>query len=370
MAASSIYALLQNCCYNSQTWALVDISKNAFPGNKNVVVPPRKVYMAAIQGRVSKLISSSRLLSLFIYSHNKDGSINGSTRATDDFSLTEAESGFSDSGNNGNGNREAYSIEQNPSKPIPGRPLRGDKSFDHSRPDVDPSDNSFLERFKLGFDEQSTNPSETPAGNQSEEDGSNPDQLITETGPQYVDEIFKKMKENGLIPNAVAMLDGLCKDGLVDEAMKLFGLIREKRTLPEIVVYTAVVEGYAKGYKADDAIRIFRKMQENGISPNAFSYTVLIQGLYKCQRLQDAADFCVEMVEAGHSPNVITFVGLVDSFCVEKGVAEAQGVIRTLIEKGFTVNEKAIREFLDKKAPFSSSVWEAIFRKKTAEAPF
>ncbi|KAI4347927.1 hypothetical protein L6164_008700 [Bauhinia variegata] len=263
------------------------------------------------------------------YSHNKDGSINGSTRATDDFSLTEAESGFSDSGNNGNGNREAYSIEQNPSKPIPGRPLR---------------DNSFLERFKLGFDEQSTNPSETPAGNQSEEDGSNPDQLITETGPQYVDEIFKKMKENGLIPNAVAMLDGLCKDGLVDEAMKLFGLIREKRTLPEIV--------------------------ENGISPNAFSYTVLIQGLYKCQRLQDAADFCVEMVEAGHSPNVITFVGLVDSFCVEKGVAEAQGVIRTLIEKGFTVNEKAIREFLDKKAPFSSSVWEAIFRKKTAEAPF
>ncbi|KAI4347921.1 hypothetical protein L6164_008694 [Bauhinia variegata] len=251
--------------------------------------------MAAIQGRVSKLMSSSRLLRLvyvplfepssshvsgasssplwlkavrhFSYSHNKDGSINGSTGASEDFSLTEGESGFSDSGNNGNGNWEAYSIKQNPSKSIPGRPLRGDKSFGHSRPrfqepnrgshsfspnfdgkkrnkypktefeyrslrgvgetnrDVEPSDNSFLERFKLGFDEQSTNPSETPAGNQSEEDGSNPDQPITETGPQDVDEIFKKMKENSLVPNAVALLDGLCKDGLVDEAMKLFGLI-------------------------------------------------------------------------------------------------------------------------------------------------
>ncbi|KAI4347948.1 hypothetical protein L6164_008718 [Bauhinia variegata] len=184
--------------------------------------------MAAIQGRVSKLMSSSRLLRLvyvplfepssshvsgasslplwlkavrhFSYSHNKDGSINGSTGASDDFSLTEGESGFSDSGNNGNGNWEAYSIKQNPSKSIPGRPLRGDKSFGHSRPrfqepnrgshsfspnfdgkkrnkypktefeyrslrgvgetnrDVEPSDNSFLERFKLGFDEQSTNP--------------------------------------------------------------------------------------------------------------------------------------------------------------------------------------------------------------------
>ena len=68
--------------------------------------------------------------------------------------------------------------------------------------------------------------------------------------------IFKKMKETSLIPNVVAKLDGLCKDGLVQEAMKLFGLMREKVTIPEVVIYIAVVDGFCKAQKLDDAIRI------------------------------------------------------------------------------------------------------------------
>ncbi|RZC45818.1 hypothetical protein C5167_038774 [Papaver somniferum] len=197
--------------------------------------------------------------------------------------------------------------------------------------------------------------------------------------PQDADEIFKKMKETGMIPNAVAMLDGLCKDGLIQEAMKLFGLMREIATIPEVVIYTAVVEGFCKARKFDDAKRIFRKMQNNGNSPNAFSYTVLIQGLLpftkkKCEgmtsRLEDALDFCVEMLEAGHSPNVVTFVSLVEGYVVDKGVGEANSMIGRLREKGFSVNDRAVKEHLDKKGPFSSFVWEAIFGKKISQRPF
>ena len=56
--------------------------------------------------------------------------------------------------------------------------------------------------------------------------------------PPDADEIFKKMKEIRLIPNAVAMLDGLYKDSLVQEAIKLFGLMRQKRSMPKVVIYT------------------------------------------------------------------------------------------------------------------------------------
>ncbi|KAL5975438.1 hypothetical protein ACLOJK_019760 [Asimina triloba] len=179
-----------------------------------------------------------------------------------------------------------------------------------------------------------------------------------DSSPEDADEIFKKMKETGLIPNAVAMLDGLCKDGLIQEAMKLFGLMREKGRIPEVVIYTAVVEGFCKAYKFDDAKRIFRKMQNNGISPNAFSYRILIQGLCSGTKVEDALDFFVEMLEAGHSPNVATFVGLIDGLCRTKGVEEAQGVIGRLKEKGFVIDEKAVREHMDKKGPFSPPVWE------------
>ncbi|KAK7392842.1 hypothetical protein VNO78_21292 [Psophocarpus tetragonolobus] len=334
----------------------------------------------------------------------------------DDFSPQQSDSTFKDNGSNQT--QDAYNSQQSFSDSIPNRHLRGRRpanqppprfrEYDrgsHSFPPrfddnlggpdemdknkssqidltfqgnvaekkrgVGLSGDSFLEKFKLGFDDKTMNPSEDANGKQSEEaKGSNPNQPTQESMPQDADEIFKKMKETGLIPNAVAMLDGLCKDGLVQEALKLFGLMREKGSIPEIVVYTAVVEGYTKAHKADDAKRIFRKMQSSGISPNAFSYTVLIQGLYKCNRLQDAFEFCVEMLEAGHSPNVTTFVGLVDGFCKEKGVEEAKSAIKRLTEKGFAFDEKSVRQFLDKKTPFSPSVWEAIFGKKAPQRPF
>ena len=133
------------------------------------------------------------------------------------------------------------------------------------------------------------------------------------------------------------------------------------------MIYTAVVEGFCKAQKFDDAQRIFRKMQNNGIVPNAFSYTMLIQGLYNGKKLEDVLEFCVEMLEAGHSPNLTTFAGLVDGFCREKGLEEAKSEIVTLREKGFFFDEKAAREFLDKKGPFLPVVWEAILGKKSSQ---
>ncbi|WOH09251.1 hypothetical protein DCAR_0728707 [Daucus carota subsp. sativus] len=214
----------------------------------------------------------------------------------------------------------------------------------------------FLEKFKLGFDKvENTSPPKIETNNN--------DQAMELSQPEDADEIFKKMKETGLIPNAVSMLHGLCQDGLVQEAMKLFSLMHEKGTIPEVIIYTAVIEGFCKAHKLDDAKRIFRKMQGNGITPNAITYGVLIQGLIKTKNLDDALQFSVEMLEAGHSPNLATFTGLVDCFCLEKGLEEAQNMIRMLKEKSFFFEDKAVREYLDKKGPFSQLVWDAILGK-------
>ncbi|CAI0427084.1 unnamed protein product [Linum tenue] len=244
------------------------------------------------------------------------------------------------------------------------------------------SDAAFLDRFKLqpdGGDPQTHSPTTAAAppppkeggGDETHRNPTNSDHSHhPQSPPPEADEIFRKMKETGLIPNAVAMLDGLCKDGLVQDAMKLFAQMREKGTMPDVVIYTAVVDGFCKAQKLEDAKRIFRKMISNGINPNAFSYTVLIQGLYKCAQLDDAVEFCCEMLEAGHSPNVTTFVGLVDAMCRHKGMEEARGVIKSLREKGMYLNDKAVREFLDKNAPLSSALWEAFFGKKPTQNLF
>jgi pentatricopeptide repeat protein len=275
--------------------------------------------------------------------------------------------------------------------PLPPPPRRAEGAPDSSAPGTSPTDilrraaskqqqqlrlegsaqkaigESLMEKLKLGDARASA--SATSVGNNVE--GQQPEHELGQP-PQSedVDEIFRKMKETGLIPNAVAMLDGLCKSGLVQEAMKLFGLMREKGAIPEIVIYTAVVEAFCKAAKLDDAVRIFKKMQANGVIPNAFSYWLIIGGLCKGGRLDDAVGFCVEMFEAGHSPNAATFVGLVDAVCKTKGVEEGEKLVRSFQDRNFGIDEKSIREHLDKKGPFSSVVWEVIFGKKKSSRPF
>lgn len=227
-----------------------------------------------------------------------------------------------------------------------------------------PIGESLMEKLKLGDAGAGASTGSCIEDQQPDREPGQPPQT------EDADEIFRKMKETGLIPNAVAMLDGLCKNGLVPEAMKLFGLMREKGAIPEVVIYTAVVEAFCKAAKLDDAVRIFRKMQGNGVIPNAFSYWLIIQGLCKGDRLDEAVGFCVEMFEAGHSPSAATFVGLVDAVCKTKGVEEGEKLVRSFQDRNFAIDEMSIREHLDKKGPFSPVVWEVIFGKKKSSRPF
>jgi pentatricopeptide repeat protein len=75
-----------------------------------------------------------------------------------------------------------------------------------------------------------------------------------------MDEIFQKMKQTRLIPNVVAMLGGLCKNRLVRDTVELFGLIRKKGAILEVVIYTTVVDAFYKAVKLDDAVRILALM--------------------------------------------------------------------------------------------------------------
>lgn len=271
---------------------------------------------------------------------------------------------------------------------INSKDVDGEERMDHSprsnlsdfrreRMKNDRSDNSFLEKFMLSSDKkvEQNSVAKAPiygggilnAKNEKIVEGKVP------APPEDAEQIFKQMKETGLIPNAVAMLDGLCKDGLVQQAMDLFRTMREKGNIPEVVVYTAVVEGFCKAHKVDDANRIFRKMQSLGIVPNAFSYTVIVQGMYNCGRVEDAVEYCEEMIDAGHSPNVATFVGLVNEICSrekknQRGVEAAKDVVNRLTQKGLVINEKSVSQFLDKKAPFSPELWEAILGQKTSSS--
>ncbi|CBI37710.3 unnamed protein product, partial [Vitis vinifera] len=280
--------------------------------------------MRALQGKVSKVVFSDCLKDLLHSSHSSpsnpsplplplllrrfssidaSSSTRGASRREDLANNSDLFSPSTEPDDDTYGRKSSSSCgggsSSNPPNPIPNRPLRGEQRMNRPPPHIpqrklglpkdegvdrasqaspfnQPSpaekvgatlEDGFLERFKLGV-QKKERPQESAAAQPSREQDANHGK---EQPPQNADEIFRKMKESGLIPNAVAMLDGLCKDGL---------------------------------------------------------------------------------------------------FCKEKGVEEAKNVIVTLKQKGLFVDDKAVREYLDKKGPQSPLVWEAFFGKKSPQRSF
>ncbi|RRT73308.1 hypothetical protein B296_00033475 [Ensete ventricosum] len=211
-----------------------------------------------------------------------------------------------------------------------GRPMRGERRTMRASQDLFLSNLNFADD---GDEEKERAHQEAPLARASA--------ISLLHGGQITDE--ERQSKRGFwspIANAVALVDVLCKGGLVQEAMKLFGLMRQK--VPYDAIYIDVVVGIDKTAKFDDIRRIFGKMQKHGVVPIACSYKIPIQGLCRGWKLEDSVEFCTEMLGAGHSPNVMAFMGLVDGFCKRKGwgaggvwwvvVKEAENVVKRLQE--------------------------------------
>nr|GMD88502.1 pentatricopeptide repeat-containing protein At4g38150-like [Ipomoea batatas] len=95
--------------------------------------------------------------------------------------------------------------------------------------------------------------------------------------PKNLQDVFHKMRADGMINNAVKMFDGLSKDGLTHEALELFSVIKDKSEMPDVVAHTAVIEAYCDAGQPKEAHKVYQRMLVSGVLPNAYTYSVLIQ---------------------------------------------------------------------------------------------
>ncbi|MCL7028383.1 hypothetical protein MKW94_022616 [Papaver nudicaule] len=155
--------------------------------------------------------------------------------------------------------------------------------------------------------------------------------------PKNLQEIFHKMRTDGLMNSAIKMFDALSKDGLTHEAMELFSIIKDKGNMPEVVAHTAVIEAYANAGHSKDALKVYMRMLAAGIKPNAYTYTVLIKGLAKDGKLGDAKKYVLEMMNRGIWPNVATYTAVFEAFAKEGKMEECRELLEQMKAKGFVV---------------------------------
>ncbi|RZC68542.1 hypothetical protein C5167_031815 [Papaver somniferum] len=83
-------------------------------------------------------------------------------------------------------------------------------------------------------------------------------------------------------PNVVsysAIIDSLCKGGLVDEALVVFSeMHRDLSVVPNVVVYTSLINGLCNSGRLIEVKRLFDDMVSRRISADVKTYNCMIHG--------------------------------------------------------------------------------------------
>ncbi|KAK7278093.1 hypothetical protein RJT34_23118 [Clitoria ternatea] len=184
--------------------------------------------------------------------------------------------------------------------------------------------------------------------------------------PKDLQQIFHNMRNGeGLLNHAVKMFDALSKEGLTHEALQLFGQIKDKGHMPDVVAHTAILEAYANAGQPKEGLKVYMRMLASGVSPNAYTYAVLIRGLVVDSKfLKDAKKFVLEMMEKGMRPNAQTYTPVFEALVREEKLDEAAQLLNQMKDKGFVPDEKAVREVLsNKRGPVFRNVINLLFGK-------
>ncbi|XP_016473875.1 uncharacterized protein LOC107795709 [Nicotiana tabacum] len=186
--------------------------------------------------------------------------------------------------------------------------------------------------------------------------------------PTNLQEVFQKMRSDGLINSAVKMFDGLSKDGLTHEALELFSQIKDKSQMPDVVAHTAVIEAYANAGQPKEAHKVYLRMLANGVLPNAYTYSVLIKSLAESgegKLAKEAKKYVLEMVEKrGMKPNPATCLGSYEGLVKAGMEEEGNELLEIMKSKGAVPEESKMREVLkNKRGPIHRTIMQVFYGK-------
>ncbi|XP_031268640.1 putative pentatricopeptide repeat-containing protein At3g16710, mitochondrial [Pistacia vera] len=104
-------------------------------------------------------------------------------------------------------------------------------------------------------------------------------------------ELFKKMVVFGVRPDIVSygsIVNGLCKDGLVDKTKELFLEMKSGGIKPNVVVCTTLIYGCCFVRNLEGAKVLFFEMLDQGLQPNLLTYNTMISGFCKEGKIETA----------------------------------------------------------------------------------
>ncbi|KAJ6838196.1 pentatricopeptide repeat-containing protein-like, mitochondrial [Iris pallida] len=148
-------------------------------------------------------------------------------------------------------------------------------------------------------------------------------------------EIWRRLLKKNVTPdNSVTstLIYWLCKAGKVWEAKRLFGEF-EKGFIPSVLTYNTLISGMCENGELQEAGKLWDDMVEKKCGPNDFTYNVLIKGFCKTGRPEEGVKVLEEMLDKGFAPNKFTIGVLVDGLSECGKEEEVIELLRNLVSR-------------------------------------
>ncbi|KAK4339145.1 hypothetical protein RND71_040607 [Anisodus tanguticus] len=197
------------------------------------------------------------------------------------------------------------------------------------------------------------------------------DGLCKEGKVEDAEEVMKHMAGKGVEPDIITyntIMDGYCLCGQRDRARRVFDSMIDKNIESDIISYNILINGYCKEKKVDESMQLFCEISHKGSKPNTATYNTILQGLFEVGRIGDVKQIYAEMISWG--PYLIhtlmplcsmvilstdllkklchsliswkereKILTIINGFCLEGLLDEANDMLRKMEENGYLPND-------------------------------
>ncbi|XP_068313746.1 pentatricopeptide repeat-containing protein At1g05670, mitochondrial-like [Pyrus communis] len=147
-----------------------------------------------------------------------------------------------------------------------------------------------------------------------------------------------EMEKHGCEPNVITystMIHGFCRKGDFDSARRVLGRMREsKDCLPDLVTYTTLIDGYCKKGELEKVMKCMGEMEKLGCEPNLFSCNALIHALCLSGHIGEAKDMVTKMRLHGVEDDIVTHMTILKGPYIEGRPDAAAKHLKDIVNLG------------------------------------
>ncbi|GAV89090.1 PPR domain-containing protein/PPR_1 domain-containing protein/PPR_2 domain-containing protein, partial [Cephalotus follicularis] len=145
------------------------------------------------------------------------------------------------------------------------------------------------------------------------------------------------------------LINGLCIRGRLLQAVRLFGACIPSAPSAQIISplegvepdafsYNTIVNGLCKIGNTNAAIKLFKKMEQRGVELDLVTYNAIIDSLCKDKVIADTFNLFSELKNIAISPNCVTYSSLIHGVCNLGKWKEATKLLNVMVATKFSAD--------------------------------